>query len=280
MERTQLISRIIEKLLLLPTLIWIYTPIIAGILIAMVHYVPLAFVTWSLFSFLGDPNWVLGVLIFRSEGALIFLIVIEFILFIIGVILFLWGLIYLARVKLRKQGLAIGGPYRWIRHPQHLGLILMTLVTSLYIPWSIDSYVRIGEILSWSLFSLFLVIISEFEERKLLKQYGEEYLDYRSKTGSFFPRIFKKRMKKRIFDVKHWKRFLLIFSIYLCFISLIRLLVFVLRLPEKPLIGWWYDYLNQSFWYINLIFLVLILLTIGLKILRDKKFPLEINEET
>ncbi len=104
-------------------------------------------------------------------------------------------------------------------------------------------------------------------------------IDYRSKTGSFFPRIFKKRMKKRISDVKHWKRFLLIFFIYICFISLIRFLVFVLSLPEKPRIGWWFDYLNQNFWYINLVLLGITLLTIGFKTFREKRFPIESKKE-
>ncbi len=269
--------KIVEKILLLPTLVWIYTPIIAGILIAMVHFVPIAFTSWWLFSFLGHPNWVLGAIVFRSETALVILIVIEFMLFFIGLVLFFWGLIYLANVKFKKQGLAIGGPYKFIRHPQHLGLILITLVISLYIPWSIDRYIRIGEILSWSLFALFLIISSELEERKLLKEYGDKYLDYRNNTGMFFPRIFEKifRKKKEAHEIKYWKRFILIAVSYLCFLALIRLLVYLLGLPELPLIGWWYDYLNSAFWYINLIVLGLTILYFVVRLIRVRIFPTE-----
>ena len=274
MEKAQLISRIIEKILLLPALIWIYTPIIAGILITMAWYLPMGFASWWIFSFYGT-NWTLGLIIIRSESALVFLLVIEIILFIIGLMLFLWGLIYLANVKLKKQGLATGGPYKFIRHPQHLGIILMTLVNSLYLPWAVHPYIRIGSILSWSLISLVLIIVSELEEKKLWKKYGNAYLDYRLKTGMFFPRIFGiKRKEKELTEIKHWKRLSVIVIGYFCFISLIRLFLLIFG------ISMWYDTLSRRFWYINLISLGLILLTIGVKIFRERRFPLKIKEES
>lgn len=272
MKKAQVIARIIEKVLLLPALMWIYTPIIAGILITMAYYLPIGFASWWIFSLYGT-NWTLSLIIIKSESALVFLLVIEIILFIIGLTLFLWGLIYLSNVKLKKQGLAMGGPYKFIRHPQHLGLILMALVNSLYIPWAVHSYIRIGSILSWSLFSLVLIIVSELEEKKLLKKYGNVYLEYRIKTGMFLPRIFERyRKEKEVKEIKLWRRLGFIFVGYFCFISLIRLLLVIVG------IDMWYDYLSRRFWYINLISLGLILLTVGIKIFRDKRFPIEIQK--
>ena len=274
MKKAQVIARIIEKVLLLPALMWIYTPIIAGILITMAWYLPIGFASWWIFSLYGT-NWALGLIVIRSESALVFLLVIEIILFMIGLTLFLWGLIYLANVKLKKKGLAMGGPYKFIRHPQNLGIILMTLVNSLYIPWAVHSYIRIGSILSWSLFSLVLIIVSELEEKKLLKKFGNVYLEYRMKTGMFLPRIFERyRKDKEVKEIKLWRRLGFIFVGYFCFISSIRLLLVIVG------IDMWYDYLSQRFWYINIIALGLILLTVGIKILRERRFPLEIKEES
>jgi len=272
MSKTSRMMRILEKFLLLPSLIWIYTPIIAGILIAMVHFVPIAFVTWWIFSILGNPNWVLGVFIFRSDFILILLIVLESLIFAIGVLLFSWGLFHLAKTRHNKQGLAKGGPYKWIRHPQHLGLILMTFSIAIYIPWSFDGYIRIGEILSWSLFSMFLTVTSELEEKKLLKHFKEEYLEYRNSTGFYFLRIpFLSRKKKEISDIKHWLRLLLILISFIIFVLFIRLLVYLLQLPEQPGIGWYFDYLSSKYWYVNLILLGLSLVALTIRIVRKRR---------
>ena len=268
MKKAQLIPRIIEKILLLPTLIWIYTPIIAGILITMTHYLPIAFASWWIFSFLGT-GWLINLIVIRSD-ALGFLIAIEVILFILGLILFLWGLIYLANIRLKKQGLATGGPYRFNRHPQHLGIILMTLVNSLYIPWAVHHYIRVGSILSWSLFSLFMIIFSELEEKKLLKIYGNVYLDYRQETGMFFPRISKKNRRKReLTEIKHWKRIVFILVFYICFIALFRFIGYIVRL------GMWYDSLSPRFWYINLVVLGLLLLNFGIRVIKKRIFSID-----
>ena len=268
---------IMEKVLWILSLVWIYTPVIAGILIAMAWYLPFAFASWWIFSFFGT-NWMLMLIQIRSEIALIILIVIESILFIIGLTLFIWGLIYLAKVKREKQGLATGGPYKFTRHPQHLGLILMTLANSLYLPWAIHPYIRIGSILSWSLIALFLIVISELEEKKLLKEYGNTYLDYLINTGMFLPRIFTKyKKKKEITEIKHWKRFLLIAVIYAVFIGHIRLLVEIAPYTDIIPIGMWYDYLPKSFRYVNLIVLGLILLYFGIKLIIRRIYSTDVK---
>ena len=133
MRIAHLISRLVEKLLLLPTLIWIYTPIVTGILVAMTYLIPLGFGSWWIFSMF-ERNWLLLLFITRSTAVDITFLVLESILFVIGLSLFLWGLIYLSKTKLKKQTLAIDGPYKYVRHPQHLGLILISLSTSLYLP--------------------------------------------------------------------------------------------------------------------------------------------------
>lgn len=215
----------------------------------------------------------------RSDAILVILIVIESILFIIGLILFVWGLIYLAKIKQKNQGLAIGGPYKYIRHPQHLGLLLMTLVSSLYNPWAIHPYIRIGSLLSCSLIAVFLIVTSEFEEKKLLREYGTAYLDYITNTGMFFPRIFSKyRKKKEITEIKHWKRLLLVAAIYVLFILHLRLITVIASpFPEVVRISMWYDYLPREFWYVNLIVLGLILLHFGIKLIIRRIYSTDVK---
>jgi len=269
-ETKRKLSRIVEIILLIPTLMWIYSPIIAGILFAMVWMFPIAFTSWWLFAFAGNKNWVLGIIAVNDQ--MITLIVFEFLIFGIGLCLFICGVVLIARAKLKKTGLVQTGPYKYIRHPQHLGLILMTLIISLYIPWTADTFIRIGEILSWSLFTLILFIISDREERKLVKIYGEEYNSYRSTTGFFFPRLFSKRkQRKKIEEIKYWRRYIFTTIAYVCFILLIRLLVYILELPTIRVVGHLFDYLSPFFWYFNIIILILFIALLIVRRYREKK---------
>ncbi|MFW9852785.1 MAG: hypothetical protein ACFFDS_07580, partial [Candidatus Thorarchaeota archaeon] len=119
------ISKIVGKILLIPSLFWIYSPIIAGIVFAMVWMFPVAFASWWIFAFLGQKDWMLGVI--SVNDTIIALIVSEFIIFGVGLCLFVWGIILIAKAKSNKTGLVKTGPYKFIRHPQHLGIILMSL---------------------------------------------------------------------------------------------------------------------------------------------------------
>lgn len=273
MEKANLIIKVIEKVLLLPILIWIYTPIVAGFLVAMTYLLPLGFGSWWIFSIF-ERNWLLNLFIIHSEIVRIILLVVESILFATGLIIFLWGLLYLSKVKVKKQTLAIGGPYKYIRHPQHLGLILISLSTSLYLPWAIHDNIRVGSLISWSLFTLFLVVVSEFEEKKLLNEHCDSYLQYRLQTGMFFPKIYTATQKeKKLSEVKHWKRLLIFVGIFSLFVSVIR----VLCIPELRLVGMWYDSLPGKYSYVNFIVLGLIILYFLVKEIRQKFFSNEKN---
>lgn len=81
----------------------------------------------------------------------------------------------------RDHVLITSGPYRWIRHP------LYTFGGLLFVGLSI----AIGSWLLWiSIFlgGLWLRLRLPLEEQGLLDRFGEEYRDYREKTGAFFPK--------------------------------------------------------------------------------------------
>lgn len=269
-ENRVIISKIVEKILLIPSLIWIYSPIIAGILFAMVWMFPAAFTSWWLFVFLGQKGWLLGVI--TVDNSMIALIVVEFIIFGIGFCLFVWGLVLIAKAKIKKTGLVKTGLYKFIRHPQHLGIILMSLCISLYIPWSKDDFIRIGEIVSWSFFSLVLIVMSDFEDKRLSEKFGEEFDQYMASTGFFFPRIIRKdKKRKTVEEIKYWKRYLFLGIGYSTFVSLISLITYILELPQVDIVRKLFDFLSKEFWYFNIIGLILIAGIIILKKYRKKK---------
>ncbi len=77
------------------------------------------------------------------------------------------------------------GLYHWMRHPLY--------TASLIVLWLLPT-------MSWNLLAFnlgataYILIGIRFEERKLLKEYGKKYADYRKKTGMLLPlpRMFKK----------------------------------------------------------------------------------------
>ncbi len=270
------ISAIIEKIFLIPSLLWVYSPIIAGILFAMVWMFPAAFTSWWIFAFLGQKDWLLGVI--TVDETMIALIVVEFIIFFIGLSLFIWGIILIARARLKNTGLVKTGPYKFLRHPQHLGLILMSLCISLYIPWTQDEFIRIGEIVSWSFFSLVLIIMSDFEDKKLAKKFGEEFDQYKSITGFFFPRIIiKEKDRKTVSEIKYWQRYLILGIGYLVFVSLISLISYILELPKVGVVGHIFDFLSKEFWYFNIICLSFFA---GYIIIRKYRAKMNSNKES
>ena len=239
----RIITRIASTLVLIPTLLWVYAPIIAGILFPMIWMFPIAFTSWWLLAFLGNRNWFNGwIELEQFTPGVITLVVFEFLIFLFGFVLFTWGIIYLAKIIFKKEGLAKGGPYKLIRHPQHLGLILMTFSLSLYVPWTTDAGIRIGEVLSWSLFSLILFLWSDYEERRLFRKFGEEYIQYRSKRGVFLPRIFNKaKERKNFYEITYWKRYLFTFLGYVGFIVIVFIVVSILSGPPFHVIQYPYD---------------------------------------
>ena len=99
-----------------------------------------------------------------------------------------WTLSTLAKnltdtVAIRKHHtLVTSGPYRWVRHPYYLSLLLLVCGTSLAAAnWFIGATGLI-------VFCL-LAIRAPIEERKLTERFGEEYRSYMKRTGGFFPRL-------------------------------------------------------------------------------------------
>jgi protein-S-isoprenylcysteine O-methyltransferase Ste14 len=98
----------------------------------------------------------------------------------IGVIGFLVGAVQVYSRKLRKQGPAVGGVYKYLRHPQYASLILA----------------GIGMLLVWPRFlmvAFFITMLFAYhglawvEERECIRKYGQVYIDYQKQTPRFLP---------------------------------------------------------------------------------------------
>ena len=74
-----------------------------------------------------------------------------------------------------------GGPYRWIRHPMYLALLMVTLA----LVWEKFSYVRGGV---WMVLFIDLVLKLQYEEQ-LLKNTFPDFQDYQTRTNKLIPWI-------------------------------------------------------------------------------------------
>ena len=75
--------------------------------------------------------------------------------------------------------LIVRGPYRWVRHPLYLAMLLLI--------WSCPG-VSIDRLLFNILWTVWIVVATRLEERDLVDGFGEGYLDYQRKVPMLFPR--------------------------------------------------------------------------------------------
>jgi len=90
-----------------------------------------------------------------------------------------WKVLYEAQ---RTKTLATTGPYRYVRHPQYVGFILImlgflfqwpTLITLIMFPILVTMYVK----------------LARREEREVLEEFGNAYRRYMVRTPAFIPRM-------------------------------------------------------------------------------------------
>lgn len=232
MSSKEWIKRILSKIIAPLGLIWVYLPLIGGIITPMIYMIPLLYTSWYLFG-MGNMYsliWFNGwILLGFHEGLLaatIIVIILESLVFVLGCYLIVSGIVHLASGRKEGMSLIESGPYKFIRHPQHLGIILISLPFALYIPWSNDLGIRIGEILSWSLSCVILFIISEIEEVRITQKLKEEYLNYKQRTGFILPKIRRNEEIKDIVFIEKTKKEVILESARMILIYLIGFALF------------------------------------------------------
>lgn len=171
----------------------------AGYLVPLVQSLPalgswvglmtLPFVTYSIVFFANLPESFVDV--FAAFLAPFPILVLERMLIIVGFLFLVYSAVYL-RIK-KKEGLVTSGPYRLIRHPQYLGMILSTLGLTSWSVWILNNTRGIGFISSsqtivvW-LIELFAYILLAFvEELFLSRKYGGLFIEYRRQVPFLIP---------------------------------------------------------------------------------------------
>jgi len=77
-----------------------------------------------------------------------------------------------------RMAFTVAGPYRWVRHPLYLFMILMI--------WSCPDLTR-DRLLFNLLWTVWIVIGSYFEENDLIVEFGEAYREYQKKVPMLVP---------------------------------------------------------------------------------------------
>jgi methanethiol S-methyltransferase len=126
---------------------------------------------------------------------------------VLGLVIFLWAILqfdYLSFLGIKQliQGiqilrggrapfnvlvsgvdhLEVKGIYRFLRHPMAVGGVLSSLpLGGLSVTW----------VFFFALAVSYLLVGNHIEERRLIKNFGDQYLDYKRDVGGYFPRVFK-----------------------------------------------------------------------------------------
>jgi len=109
-------------------------------------------------------------------------------LFIGGMAIFSVCALQIYSAKFRRKGAVAGGLYRFIRHPQYLGLALAGM--GLAILWP-----RFLVVALWCLMVLIYYYLARDEEKRMLQAHGETYGPYMDRTGMFLPRSLERMLQ-------------------------------------------------------------------------------------
>ena len=86
----------------------------------------------------------------------------------------------------RPPGMVTGGLYRYVRHPLYsAGIVFL---------W-FSPQISVNLVAFFFGLSAYLVIGAMFEERKLVHQFGQAYLDYKRTTPMLIPRLLVRKNK-------------------------------------------------------------------------------------
>ncbi|TET11237.1 MAG: hypothetical protein E3J86_03415, partial [Candidatus Thorarchaeota archaeon] len=109
---------------------------------------------------------------------------------ILTIVFLVWSIVHLHRTK--SSGLVTSGPYRFVRHPQYLGFMIITGEMTLQSVWVLQHTNGIGlfEIqLIWLVMLSCYALFAKIEEKYLFTQFPEQLPNYKKEVGCFFPEV-------------------------------------------------------------------------------------------
>jgi len=96
-------------------------------------------------------------------------------------VIFGWKEIFSGKGKLVTTGL-----YRYIRHPQYVGFLLITLGMNVW-------FLTIITLALWPVLVIVYYKLAKKEEKEAEEQFGEEFLEYKRRVPGWIPRIRRKK---------------------------------------------------------------------------------------
>jgi protein-S-isoprenylcysteine O-methyltransferase Ste14 len=138
--------------------------------------------TWLLLS-----TWMVRTHWLSFSGATIALLIFGALCALIAALLRTWGSAYIGYLtvqsfSMHSDRVVAAGPYRYVRNPLYLGIIVMTFSLALLMPPS-------GAIFSIVCVVLFEHVLIAGEEPFLTAKLGESYLSYRSRVPRLVPAL-------------------------------------------------------------------------------------------
>lgn len=85
-------------------------------------------------------------------------------------------------VTRQSHALVFHGPYKWVRHPLYVAIVLITVGLSLA---AANWFFLATGLAAFAL----IVVRTRIEEQNLIARFGVEYRGYMNRTGRFFPRF-------------------------------------------------------------------------------------------
>lgn len=105
-----------------------------------------------------------------------------YIMLAISIILLYTGSKHVFRKKNKKPRVIKEGIFRWVRHPIYLGAVIF------YIPFLLFAFSYLAAIV-WVIIAGFYIFIARYEEKLLIEEFGEEYIQYKKDVWFFLPFI-------------------------------------------------------------------------------------------
>jgi len=90
------------------------------------------------------------------------------------------------QIHAAKGELVTDGIYNKIRHPQYLGLSLITV--GMLIQWP-----TLLTMIMWPILMVVYARLARREEREMVQQFGEKYKEYMAVTPAFVPSLTKRK---------------------------------------------------------------------------------------
>ena len=176
---------------------------VSWIMIPVFQYVPCASIWFGIMSiplityfafFLSNPEMAMHDFEFFLSYGLPWSIIT-----ILGGLFFIHSFIY--QLIFRKE-LIRKGPYKYVRHPQYLGIIIMTLGltiisldTSPIFPFGNEFYYEKSLLVFiWLVEVIAYIILAKIEDFSLRKKYGKAFIEYENSVGFMIPILTVKRV--------------------------------------------------------------------------------------